>query len=676
MPSEEDEASAKSFNDLSDTMLRGIHAVFSNRFQEGEKLLAEAVDKAEARSKAFPKSPDLRSLTRMSWAFVSFFRGLASLESNQLIEINNRITESEEFLDAGPDWIGKSVARCACLLGHAGVLVAEGKPMQGFWKAVRAPMYINDIQRAVDYSGVERPLIRSISLFTTAQLNFLLSYMPRFLLRMASWVTSFTGDRQQAFRDLETTWREGGFLAPSSGLDILGKLLDSEERGVQTREDDWKLIEEVLAWADKTFPGSIFYVQMQSLALARKRKLQEATALVEKVLPIADDYPAIAFVAHQILADYLMAQMDWGAAAGHLSSALGVHRKVSRRAHVPTLARQAAECYLLAGENVEAQAMLSVIESYKGEKKKWGDEDQRAFAFAETTRKKSKSQGDGSFSLPSVESCDWKPRLDVWKRMILHKQLGRSMSQQAAEDLSKAMTDYLEATEDGYLRCASHTLLADLCLQADAPERALEHCKALQACADREIERRTDQEKRLKDEGLVPYSWHIQARAHDRLGDVMATKEALRKMDSYGHSYGLHGAVMMRTALLQRSFGEKDGEGKCKTLEVKAWKKTKVQYVVTKDFADSVSEVSWTFILEAHSISMAVRYMQADGSTTTEVAPLTEYSADDGPIVGSYKPEAPGTLEVVIDNKASWMKSKTLTYCFDPAGSESVVDEQ
>eukprot|EP00971_Amphidinium_carterae_P231552 4595432-Amphidinium_carterae.4 len=38
-------------------------------------------------------------------------------------------------------------------------------------------------------------------------------------------------------QDVETTWREGGFLAPSAGLDLLGKLLDAEALGAQTSEE-------------------------------------------------------------------------------------------------------------------------------------------------------------------------------------------------------------------------------------------------------------------------------------------------------------------------------------------------------------------------------------------------------------------------------------------------------
>eukprot|EP00971_Amphidinium_carterae_P239273 4749975-Amphidinium_carterae.1 len=37
---------------------------------------------------------------------------------------------------------------------------------------------------------------------------------------------------------------------------------------------------------------------------------------------------------------------------------------------------------------------------------------------------------------------------------------------------------------------------------------------------------------------------------------MVETKDALGRIESFGHNYALHGAVMMRTALLQRSLGE------------------------------------------------------------------------------------------------------------------------
>eukprot|EP00971_Amphidinium_carterae_P168294 3334520-Amphidinium_carterae.1 len=132
-------------------MLQGIQAIFANKFQEGEAIFENAIQLAEARSKRFPEEPDLRSLTHVSFAFVAVFKGLAALENNQLQEVSERIKKSEDFLNAGPDWVGRSLARCACLLGQAAVLIAERKFMQGFWKAVRSPMYMNDIQRAREY---------------------------------------------------------------------------------------------------------------------------------------------------------------------------------------------------------------------------------------------------------------------------------------------------------------------------------------------------------------------------------------------------------------------------------------------------------------------------------------------------------------------------------------------
>eukprot|EP00971_Amphidinium_carterae_P231550 4595432-Amphidinium_carterae.2 len=121
---------------------------------------------------------------------------------------------------------------------------------------------------------------------------------------------------------------------------------------------------------------------------------------------------------------------------------------------------------------------------------------------------------------------------------------------------------------------------------------------------------------------LLPYSWHLRAKAYDKLNDVVAAKEqhdntrtwqkhvcksmaylylpdtiatnmlhmqmpifsnvaitvamaiaagssqveenedALRRMESYGHNYGLHPLVMMRAALLQRSVGGVQEAGK------------------------------------------------------------------------------------------------------------------
>jgi len=475
--------------------------------------------------------------------------------------------------------------------------------------------------------------------------------------------------------DVETTWREGGFLAPSAGLDLLGKLLDSEERGVEASDQDWKLVEEILQWADKTFPESIFYVHMQSLSLTRKRKLPEASALLTKVLPAAVDYPAIGFLTHQLLADYCTAQLHWKEAAENLHSSLEVLRKVKRRANVPVLARQAAELYILVDDAVNAHAMVAIIDSYKGEKKTWDNEDKWAFKFADNLRKNSKQLGSGKLDMSSAEHCEWKPRLDVWKRLIMYKQLGRAMSKEAVGSLQQLISSYMETTSNSYLRCAAYALLADLSLQSDSPEAAIESCKDLRSCAEKNVKHRMPEEKRLKEEGLLPYAWHISARAQYKLGNMVETKDALGRIESFGHNYALHGAVMMRTALLQRSLGEKMVDGTCKTLEVKPWKKSKVEYDVTQAMVEGGTEVSWTFILDSHSVSIGVMFYEEGRKRGEEVAPMADHSAEDGPLVGSFKPESPGVLEVVVDNKASWTKSKTLTYCFDPADSEPIAHD-
>eukprot|EP00971_Amphidinium_carterae_P231551 4595432-Amphidinium_carterae.3 len=202
------------------------------------------------------------------------------------------------------------------------------------------------------------------------------------------------------------------------------------------------------------------------------------------------------------MADYSVAQLCWAEAAKHLQDSMAVHRRVQRRAQVPFLARQVVELNILAGKLEDAHAMIPVIKSYQAEKKKWGDDDRWALRFAETADTKFAVSADGSITLPAAESCEWKPRLDVWKRIILHKQLGRFMTQEAVEELKTCIRDYLTAAEDSYLQCACYTLLADLALQSGSFQASLDACNALESCAAREGQQKTDQEKRLREEGF------------------------------------------------------------------------------------------------------------------------------------------------------------------------------
>lgn len=142
-------------------------------------------------------------------------------------------------------------------------------------------------------------------------------------------------------------------------------------------------------------------------------------------MPVAKEYPAIGFAAHQKLALFHLARMDWLKSAEHMVEVISVQQSVGRRAHIPSAAAQAANCFLLAGEEERAWEMLDVIRKYELEKKKdWPREDTDAFGLAKKMTKSSldEKNEDGT-PKNTMEGFKKDARWDLLRKIVLFKQL-------------------------------------------------------------------------------------------------------------------------------------------------------------------------------------------------------------------------------------------------------------
>ena len=132
-------------------------------------------------------------------------------------------------------------------------------------------------KEALEYEGLERPIIRSAALLTVGIANLIVSLLPSSLISAAKFVSGFAGEREAALDALLTCWREDGLLAAFAGLCWCAYQIDTKTfLGENQSEDDFQQCAEIFEWAHARFPNSIFFSILESDLVACQGDVERA----------------------------------------------------------------------------------------------------------------------------------------------------------------------------------------------------------------------------------------------------------------------------------------------------------------------------------------------------------------------------------------------------------------
>jgi len=659
-------ANDASYRQVEEPIVKAMRLVFMNQFREAEEALGGAEEKAEARAHKYPLEPDLRCFVHMMKATVFFLRGALSLENKQLDEGYKRMVEGEKLSELGPKWPGKEIMKCTSLVGQAAVLIVRKSYAQGAWIAVRSLKYLKELHSGLDYKGRERVLVRSLSLWTNANCNIIISKLPPFLVKAAAWVAGVSGDREEGVKNMITLWEDDQFLAPAAASSLISLYLDPENLGIRPSEKEWKLVQDIQRWAEERYPGSMFFVDHQAQYKAQQRDLRAAYDLTEKVLPLAAGYPAIGFGSHVRLTQYALAMLNFDLALEHTMKAIEVQQSVQRRSHIPTLAAGAAIMNCVNGNEAGAQDMVELVrQCQKADKKNWETEDAAAFELVKGFPYRVPGPDGGLPKLVGKMTCE--PAKHALDRLVIHQHLVRFMTPECVDKVVVMTTNHRDAESpcSDTRRCWAHAILGGIWSQAGSPAKALEECKSGIALRPRLDEVGTK-------EGYIPFLVYVQASALVDQGDIRGAKEAVRSFLALGKNHDLYMWTSARIAEISRHIGE-HVQDHFTELIVKAGQKKEVLLAVPSALPTE-GDISWEAVTPTNDISFVVLFMRdvPDGAAVWEELQREE-SVERG--CGSFVPSGPGTLKLIFDNTSSWFKNKTVLLQVEPKLMESARRE-
>ena len=176
----------------------------------------------------------------MANALVAMLRGVASLANDQLDDCLARLQEADRLARFDCNWVGRKVVRGVCTLMIGCVQCMMMNPVKGVWNVLRSWQWIRCLQtEALQYDACgtevlcqschapQRPawatcimhmhmymyhvtacavcvracawavqVVRSSALFALGAFNIIISLLPPKLMRAASYLSGFQGDRQ------------------------------------------------------------------------------------------------------------------------------------------------------------------------------------------------------------------------------------------------------------------------------------------------------------------------------------------------------------------------------------------------------------------------------------------------------------------------------------------------
>lgn len=622
----------------------GLRLILVNELAQADTHFATAVEEAAKRTPNFEASEhDRRGAFAFVGSLAALLRGLATLENNQLGDALERLKRADELIDMDAPWAGKTVLKGLCVLLSGVVQTMQGNLTRGVWHMLRSWLWLRNLEaEALVYDGPERDLVRSSALISLGAFGLVVSLLPPYLTRTASWLSGFSAERDDALGLLRRCWKEEGVLAPFAALVLIGYLVDIRTFiGESASEEAFAEADQMLSWADQRYPNSIFFEGLRANRAAVGRDVQLAMDISDHMAAASEELQALKLVIHGRRASYAQANLEWSRAAASFKDALQVHVDVQRRSMCPAMAVNAALCYELDGQPEKRDEMLDVALEYRDrqDKKDWGVADRWAFGLAD-----------------AAKAGEWEPQLELFQLMTVKHRSTLFMPPAKVEAfvaLLREASARCRGNADEECRC--------LFLEAEVLRQNSDFKAALEVC-ERGLAMKPALGQPALKGGYIPFMHFVSASCFYYTGDLTAAKESLKKLDASSKDHDLYKSVSFKAAQLNRRLGVglKDAY-----LEVAVGARKKI--CLTAQVPSSTSTVTWDFVLEEYTINLVARFQPDNDETVVELQRLENYAAASGPASGSYDLNgAGGTLTLTFDNTFSMLRGKQLLCRLQP----------
>lgn len=197
----------------------------------------------------------------MQYALLAMSKGIASLSDDQLSQCLERLRLALRLTKLDKDWIGRKGVKGLCMLAIGLIELLEQAFIKGIYNIMRSWKHIRILRtEGIHYTGTEAPVVRNTALFAVSAFYLLYSFLPPTASKVAAYFSGFEGDRRKGLDMMLQCWREGGICAAWAGLVWVAYHTDTITFiGESLAPKDRETCEEIFAWAEQKFPGSLFF---------------------------------------------------------------------------------------------------------------------------------------------------------------------------------------------------------------------------------------------------------------------------------------------------------------------------------------------------------------------------------------------------------------------------------
>jgi len=627
-------------------MKYGTGLVLVNKLTEAETALREGMEDEQA---LLSGERDIRAGFALQYALAAVTRGVASLSNDQLSECLERLWHADKLCVDSPDehWVGKDVIRGACTLAGGVIQILQHSFVKGVFNVLRSWQWISCLQKdALPYDGIEKDAVRSAGLFALGVFNLILSFLPKKMLKSATWWTGFEGSRPVGLEMLMACWKEDGMLAPWAALVLAGFHVDIKTFiGERQTEEDFQLAKDIIGWADERYPHSVFFSAIHGELRAAQKDLKSATRLSKAMLEQAGELKAMRWFACYKRGQYALASLNFGLAGQWFRQSLQVYVDVGRKSMVPYMAMYAAIAYRAAIEagqggaketatwRTEAEDMMALITQHAElPKKKWGRQDKWAFAM---------------HLIYTERATDRWAMLDLVEVMALRM---RCVNWMQSSDVDYILQS-LESRAQGLSSCDNARrimCLAEVCHQQGRPQAAewVEAGLKLQNCLD------ADERK----EGMIQMMYYIKARLAFAENAIAEAHWVLESLEEFCKENTMKDSLNFKVNQLRKAIDQ---------ALLLSYHTLKVRHSYTVDVPVAEEcEATWDWMIDSHSCDFNVFFV-ADGARPVEVLSIAKHRSTDGPCSGNHTAHIAGKLRLVWESH-SRLRSKVVLLRLQP----------
>mmetsp|Transcript_8809 Transcript_8809/g.16447 ORF Transcript_8809/g.16447 Transcript_8809/m.16447 type:complete len:722 (+) Transcript_8809:287-2452(+) len=685
-------------------MQLGTRLLFINDFQGAETVFHNGMNNVREGDDKVEGLRDLRGAFALQYALVSVIKGVASLANDQLDECLQRLWHAEELSSKDSEWLGKSVVRGICTLMGGVIQVLQHSFVKGVYNVLKSWMWIKVLQgEAVDYEGKEREVVRSCALFTLGIFNLLLSLLPASMLKAATFLSGFEGDRGVGLRQLLDCWKEDGMFSPWAALLYVAYQVDTKTFIDEKMSDqDIKDCEGIFSWAHERYPNSVFFSGTQADFEACRKNVALANEIMNRAAPYAHELKALEWALNYKRGVYELTDLQFANAARYFETSLEVYIRVGRRSMVPFMAMYAALCYQVVAEDkgkieaerdeqvgeahtdededtdqmdaataaAHAEEMLCLVAKYRAmNKDNWGRQDKWAFRLyqvycVDEDEENELDDGEGSVDEPKTP---W-PLLDISESMVVRMRCTRWMNDvQTAHFLEMLQKGQNERTLDADEEIRLCAVFAQVLLEQGEQEPALEWC-------EKGLSLQGELSPDGKIAGFAAMLLYLKALNMYQRGQLLTARYCLDLLDAFNKKSDIFQYILFKANILKKQVNQDFDQEKYETVTVAAGDSyqeivpvTKMGTLVEWDWACLAHDIQFTAIFRPNHSKVEEEDDESDESDFDEseivmVSSIERHEDKDGPAVGYFEAPSDGTMIFEWDNRYSFLRSKQIIF--------------